>query len=895
MATRGLTILVLLATALPASAEKVAYLLDQSGQVTAHMEIYGQGQDSNTYTYDFSDAGPFFPHKGGGFTSDYIRSGNEIGTELDTSYEIGESGAGCFLVDFGNHEDGGLPFSGYSSISLHWRFQVGDEPLSISMANYDLYGRPGGMTNILTDENANQTLAAPMTDQPQYYLFNLQAGHIYDWEVNVSSSDWQSATFTSYLNFEDGQLVPEPSILAILFPGFAFLAMIRGKRKSALAVALIGSFVFIASEAYAYQWTLYPDGSGGAIVKDEANNTVPGKHSLKNVVESRMPGAGDVVLVKPGTYNASTINWPDANNPPGSAPLHGDPNNPIIIEGDDTDPNNLPLFETTGSRYWMYFQSNSYITVKNLRVDGVERPFWNGREVNKDGAYNIVIDKCQITNCLVPGTTNTAYAISFTEPDGYPDNANPPHDITITNCVIQNVAGVGIKFHGRAHDITIDAVIIDTVYDQYSAEDDNNDDDGITFTYDSHGAPYNLTVSNVAVSHVGEDGIDIKAFGGVTITNCTISDANCDGVKLWSPIVDEANNIYRQGSFVLRNVTVRDAGQVACEAFYMPKVDIEQCSLWGGEQGLLYNWESDPIPSFWLDANGNVANTPLSSTLRSYRNMFATKCMDSSYPACEIVKSKTTGSNTVSISFVTSDPNDPNDPRNIDNDAFWIGSDPNCADDPNNCDANNTLLQVHAYGVDGNFYKRSNISACSIYGQLGIEFSPFVSKSMPPYSPAADFNLDGVVDGNDYDVWRTAVKDGNYASNIPGTKRTGDANRDGIVDAYDFEIWDHTISPVYHTGDFTEDGNMTYDDYGRWRSGYGLQLEANHYNGDADGDGDIDKRDFWIMDSTFALVTNHGLRYSPPADFNGDFVVDGTDYNIWQQNYLHGAPGPARR
>ena len=48
-----------------------------------------------------------------------------------------------------------------------------------------------------------------------------------------------------------------------------------------------------------------------------------------------------------------------------------------------------------------------------------------------------------------------------------------------------------------------------------------------------------------------------------------------------------------------------------------------------------------------------------------------------------------------------------------------------------------------------------------------------------------DFNLDGVVDGSDYSLWKNHFGTGLYYSD-------GDANLDGHVDAADYTIWrDH--------------------------------------------------------------------------------------------------------
>jgi CubicO group peptidase (beta-lactamase class C family) len=50
--------------------------------------------------------------------------------------------------------------------------------------------------------------------------------------------------------------------------------------------------------------------------------------------------------------------------------------------------------------------------------------------------------------------------------------------------------------------------------------------------------------------------------------------------------------------------------------------------------------------------------------------------------------------------------------------------------------------------------------------------------------PAADFDLDGTVDGDDLAIWQTAF----------GATRAGDANADGVTDGADFLIWQREYS-----------------------------------------------------------------------------------------------------
>ncbi len=239
MAMRGLTILVLVSLALPASAEKVAYLLDQSGQVTAHMEIYGQGQDSNTYVYDFSDTGPFFPEHGGTFATPSLFSGT--GTQLITDYNIGDDSlppsGHYFLVELSNQfDEAAYPYSGTSSLDVHWRFQVQDEPIDVSLTNYSVNQRPGTMTNVLTDETANLTYTTISDNEVQ-----LQPWHIYTWDVDAQSSDWHGADFSSELYLGDGVLaVPEPTPIYLAGASALLLILQMRRRKHASAIMAWG-------------------------------------------------------------------------------------------------------------------------------------------------------------------------------------------------------------------------------------------------------------------------------------------------------------------------------------------------------------------------------------------------------------------------------------------------------------------------------------------------------------------------------------------------------------------------------------------------------------------------------------------------------------------------------
>jgi len=67
--------------------------------------------------------------------------------------------------------------------------------------------------------------------------------------------------------------------------------------------------------------------------------------------------------------------------------------------------------------------------------------------------------------------------------------------------------------------------------------------------------------------------------------------------------------------------------------------------------------------------------------------------------------------------------------------------------------------------------------------------------------PYADFNLDGVIDGADFAIWRA-----NIGTETDVSFEHGDANGDGIVDGADYVIWRHTVGPAISLGVFSDSG-----------------------------------------------------------------------------------------
>ncbi len=189
----------------------------------------------------------------------------------------------------------------------------------------------------------------------------------------------------------------------------------------------------------------------------------------------------------------------------------------------------------------------------------------------------------------------------------------------------------------------------------------------------------------------------------------------------------------------------------------------------------------------------------------------------------------------------------------------------------------------------------------------------FEQNSLKLYSfLAADFDLDGDVDGNDFLIWQQ--NRGNQNAKFTD----GDANGDGKVTGADLQIWD---APYGQAGghknfcaDFDRDGFVGGSDFLIWQINVGLAQCASRYEGDADGDGDVDGNDLAIWDQESNTNSPSGLCgcgasqqamagggatasgalaaeddatavSGHPADSDGDGDFDLDDRNYWMNFY----------
>lgn len=475
---------------------------------------------------------------------------------------------------------------------------------------------------------------------------------------------------------------------------------------------------------------------------------------------------GDTVVIESGIHQIDQFTWPRGKSGTDTAPIV------IIGQGDPNYPDKPTFRAELPDDYWMEFQDNAYIELRNLHVDNVRVPIRIPSKSGIDGAHHLTFSNLLLTHCGLVGVDGAGRAIQMSEQPGLP--RQPQHDIRILNTEIRDVSEVGIKINGRAHHVLIENVTIDNVI----CDQDQEDGDGITLNgQDGFGAPSDITIRNVRVWLVSEDGIDLKAHS-VVLDHCDVRYCRANGLKLWSPIVD---GVSCHASYQLRHVDVSDVNDVACEAFYMPDIDMEQCSFRGGaEQGFYYRWGElldQPVP-----AEGWTAR------LRSYRNLFWATRPDVS--ACLIVTRHQVqgGAGVAAVSFAPYDCHSPGDGLN--NDAFW-SRDPNrpCdPNDPNACDPNGLLLRVcrfdqGAYTV-GNVYRKQQVLAALVYRQEAMEHTAIVRGIKPDFSPPPDFNLDGRVTG-----WDFLMLQAHYPMAAGACKPLGDADGDGAITGSDYVLW----------------------------------------------------------------------------------------------------------
>ena len=134
----------------------------------------------------------------------------------------------------------------------------------------------------------------------------------------------------------------------------------------------------------------------------------------------------------------------------------------------------------------------------------------------------------------------------------------------------------------------------------------------------------------------------------------------------------------------------------------------------------------------------------------------------------------------------------------------------------------------------------------------------------------ADFNLDGHVDIDDFDVWQH-----NAGSSSGAWRTAGDTDEDGDVDIADLMTVQRQYMG-YFGADFNGDTYVDAADLAAWLEHLGTASEATRMMGDTDADGDIDITDLMTLQRDY-----HGYF---GTDFDGDADTDADDLAVWQAN-----------
>ncbi len=116
---------------------------------------------------------------------------------------------------------------------------------------------------------------------------------------------------------------------------------------------------------------------------------------------------------------------------------------------------------------------------------------------------------------------------------------------------------------------------------------------------------------------------------------------------------------------------------------------------------------------------------------------------------------------------------------------------------------------------------------------------PLAIPSLP-----GDFDRDGEVDSEDYNLWRQSFG----VTSGPGL--AADGNRDGVVDTADYSLWRDNLGATHQPGDFNRDGIVDPPDRALWAQYFGA-------------------------------TSGLGLL----ADGVSDGVIDAADYTIWRDNF----------
>ena len=222
--------LALLVLVMPASAEKVAYLLEETGQV--NVDLFIDLPAAPDYHETFQYNGPFYPAlpftewrspSYGADNNTWVRAWVSLEGELQRSFTA--------LAEWNPNGESQLPNSASVTWILEWRFLIADEPMQVRLV--------GGDNDTLTDATTGQVWQAGPDVDPA--LVNLTPHSEYRWHMDLQTTPSHSFTVNSRLAFVDGQLIPVPEPKGLFLLAGVLIGIILRKSQMRSTLGDVGA------------------------------------------------------------------------------------------------------------------------------------------------------------------------------------------------------------------------------------------------------------------------------------------------------------------------------------------------------------------------------------------------------------------------------------------------------------------------------------------------------------------------------------------------------------------------------------------------------------------------------------------------------------------------------
>lgn len=133
----------------------------------------------------------------------------------------------------------------------------------------------------------------------------------------------------------------------------------------------------------------------------------------------------------------------------------------------------------------------------------------------------------------------------------------------------------------------------------------------------------------------------------------------------------------------------------------------------------------------------------------------------------------------------------------------------------------------------GNVFPDRSVDSCLFIGENSLKLFELAQ---------GDYNGDGIVDGQDFEIWR----DNFIAGTSPAHFYHGDGNGNGVVDEDDYDIWLANFGATGNrdlSADFNRDGCVDSLDASIFGTYWQMQSCASRFEGDTNGDGAVNSSD----------------------------------------------------